>query len=48
MIPFLLSEYRGGGLPLSKIIAQYKVEDFEAAIADMKSGRTIKPVLLWS
>lgn len=34
-------------MPLAKIVKQYPVEEFEAALADMEAGRTVKPVLLW-
>jgi aryl-alcohol dehydrogenase len=48
MVPFLMREYKKGNLPLSKIVKIYPIEDFEQAIQDMKSGKTIKPVLQWS
>jgi Zn-dependent alcohol dehydrogenase len=36
-----------GDFPLEKLITRYHVRDFARAIQDMKSGKTIKPVLTW-
>ncbi|KAH8660219.1 chaperonin 10-like protein [Xylariales sp. PMI_506] len=46
-IPNMIKWYREGRLPLEKLIKTYKVEDFETALADIKSGATVKPILLW-
>ncbi|OOF89936.1 hypothetical protein ASPCADRAFT_410507 [Aspergillus carbonarius ITEM 5010] len=46
-VPKMIEWVKAGRLPLHKIVGFYPAEDFEAAIRDMKSGRTIKPVLLW-
>ena len=47
MIPFLMSQHSEGNFPLEKLVRTYRVEDFAVALEDMKSGKTIKPVLVW-
>lgn len=37
-----------GLLPLEKLIAYYGIKDYEKAMADMKIGKVIKPVLKWT
>jgi aryl-alcohol dehydrogenase len=44
-IPFLVSMYLEGKLPLDKLIRVYDFNDINAAAADSAAGRTIKPVL---
>ncbi|KAL4895477.1 chaperonin 10-like protein [Aspergillus ambiguus] len=46
-IPKMVNWVRNGTLPLEKIVKFYSAEDFERAIANMQSGETIKPVILW-
>lgn len=46
-IPKMVEWVREGQLPLQKIVQFYDAEDYEAAINDMKSGKTIKPVIRW-
>ncbi|KAF9894533.1 hypothetical protein FE257_006418 [Aspergillus nanangensis] len=46
-VPKLVDWVRDGTLPLAKIVKFYPAEEFEKAIADMQSGETIKPVILW-
>ena len=46
-VPKMIQWQREGKLPIEKMIKYYKVEDFEKALADMHTGSTIKPVLLW-
>ncbi|KAL4863326.1 hypothetical protein BDV12DRAFT_202170 [Aspergillus spectabilis] len=46
-IPKLIAWIKEGRLPLEKIVKFYQADDFETAIADMQSGRTVKPVILW-
>lgn len=36
-----------GKFPLEKLIKYYDVKDYEQAIEDAHSGKTIKPVLRW-
>lgn len=43
-VPKMLEWYLEGKFPLDKIVRQYPVEDFETALADMKSGKTVKAV----
>jgi aryl-alcohol dehydrogenase len=37
--------YRDGDFPIDRLIRHYKFADINDAVADMKSGDTIKPVL---
>lgn len=46
-LPKLISWVKEGRLPLERIVKYYKAEEFEAAIRDMQSGQTVKPVILW-
>lgn len=46
-IPRLIGWVKDGSLPLQKIVKFYEAEEFEKAIRDMQSGKTIKPVILW-
>ncbi|MFF8869977.1 NAD(P)-dependent alcohol dehydrogenase [Streptomyces massasporeus] len=45
MIPALVHLVRDGRLPLHRLIATYPFEDIDRAVQDMRSGKTIKPVL---
>jgi Zn-dependent alcohol dehydrogenase len=47
-IPYLIDLHRQGKLPLEKIIKYYDVKDFQSALHDAHSGKTVKAVLLWS
>jgi aryl-alcohol dehydrogenase len=47
-IPHLASLYLQGRLPIDCLQKIYKAENINEAIADMKSGSVIKPVLLWT
>ncbi len=44
-IPYLIELYRKGLLPFDRLVAFYDFTDINRAIADAKSGKTIKPVL---
>jgi aryl-alcohol dehydrogenase len=44
-IPQLIEHYQAGRFPVDKLITHYSFADINIAIADMKSGKTIKPVL---
>ncbi|KAM5368088.1 hypothetical protein ACJZ2D_009692 [Fusarium nematophilum] len=46
-IPRMIQWYREGKLPIDKLISTYSANDFEVALADMKSGKAVKPVLVW-
>ncbi|KAF5560791.1 C2H2 transcription factor [Fusarium phyllophilum] len=48
LIPELIEMHDKGLLPLEKLIAYYDIKDYEKAMADMKSGKVIKPVLKWT
>ncbi|KAL4809152.1 hypothetical protein BDV18DRAFT_134042 [Aspergillus unguis] len=44
----MIAWYKQGKLPVEKIVRMYPAEQYEKAFADMQSGETIKPVLVWS
>jgi Zn-dependent alcohol dehydrogenase len=46
-IPQMVEWAREGRLPLEKIVQFYDAEDYDKAITDMKSGKTIKPIIRW-
>lgn len=43
--PVLFEHYRGGRLPLDRLITYYDFADINRAVEDCVSGRTVKPVL---
>ncbi|SMQ21166.1 aryl-alcohol dehydrogenase [Streptomyces sp. Ag82_O1-12] len=45
MIPALVHLVKNGRLPLHRLIGTYSFEDIDRAVQDMRSGKTIKPVL---
>ena len=45
-LPQLIKLFNEGLFPIDRLVKHYPLGQIEAAIADMKSGRTIKPVLL--
>ncbi|KAA5841734.1 hypothetical protein F2A38_14420 [Pseudomonas chlororaphis] len=45
-LPQLVKLFRAGLFPTDRLIRHYRLDEIENAIADMKSGATIKPVLL--
>jgi aryl-alcohol dehydrogenase len=45
LIPQLVALSRQGRLPMEKLVRHYAPADFNAAVADMHSGNTIKPVI---
>lgn len=47
MAAYLIEQHSQGQYPLEKIVTIYKMEDFENAFKDTKSGKTIKAVLEW-
>lgn len=44
-IPKLISYYKKGKFPFDKLIKKYPFDQIQTAIEDMKSGKTIKPVV---
>ncbi|MCR8842291.1 NAD(P)-dependent alcohol dehydrogenase [Paenibacillus sp. SC116] len=46
-IPQLIEYYKQGRFPFDKLINKYKFEEINEAIADMKSGKTVKPVVIF-
>lgn len=43
----MIKWYREGVFPINKIVAFYEAKDFMHALRDMRSGSTVKPVLVW-
>ncbi|KAH0345783.1 GroES-like protein, partial [Aureobasidium melanogenum] len=48
MAPLLLKEHSLGKLPLHKVTTFYNVDEFQRALDDVESGKTVKAVLTWS
>jgi len=46
IIPKMLELNKRGLFPYERLIRQYRFEDIQQALADMKSGATVKPVLV--
>jgi aryl-alcohol dehydrogenase len=44
-IPFLLEQYQAGSFPIDRLIDFYPFDRINEAIADSRSGKTIKPIL---
>lgn len=44
-LPFLIRAWRAGRFPIERLERRYAFEEINAAIADAKSGATIKPIL---
>lgn len=44
----LIKEHSLGNLPLHKVTTFYNVDDFQRALDDVNSGKTVKAVLTWS
>lgn len=47
-IPELISYYKEGKFPFDKLVQKYEMTELDQAIHDMESGKTIKPVILFS
>ncbi|KAJ5365691.1 hypothetical protein N7517_008577 [Penicillium concentricum] len=43
----MIKWYRAGNFPIEKLVHFYEAKEFDTAVADMKSGKTVKPVILW-
>jgi aryl-alcohol dehydrogenase len=46
-IPQLLALHAQGRFPMEAVVRRYDAADVESAVADSRSGDTIKPVLVW-
>ena len=46
-IPRLVQFYREGRFPVDKLAVYYPFEDFQQAFADSRSGKAIKPILVF-
>lgn len=44
----MMEMHKAGRFPLEKMCTYYDVRDFQKAIADVKAGKIIKPILQWS
>ncbi|KAK3312933.1 chaperonin 10-like protein [Apodospora peruviana] len=47
-IPELIDLHRQGRFPIDKICKVYPIKDIDVAVAEMKAGEVIKPVLEWT
>ncbi|PYH92652.1 alcohol dehydrogenase [Aspergillus ellipticus CBS 707.79] len=47
ILPYLIEQHNQGNYPIEELITTYPVEKYDEAISDMKSGKTLKAVLLW-
>lgn len=47
MLPELIKLHSKGQLPIEEMITVYEVGAFAEAIRDVRSGKTIKAVLVW-
>ena len=45
LIPALVRLVADGRMPLGRLVRRYPFEEIQAAVADMVSGATVKPVL---
>lgn len=46
-IPELIEYYKQGRFPFDRLVKTYSFESINEAIADMKSGKTVKPVIVF-
>ncbi|KAL2837525.1 chaperonin 10-like protein [Aspergillus pseudodeflectus] len=46
-IPQMITWYREGLFPIDKLVQYYKITDYEEAVAQLKKGAVVKPVLTW-
>ncbi|KAL2211549.1 putative aryl-alcohol dehydrogenase [Sarocladium strictum] len=47
LIPYMVQLHRDGKFPVEKICKMYAAEDLDKALADLKAGKVIKPILSW-
>ncbi|MBN1171129.1 MAG: NAD(P)-dependent alcohol dehydrogenase [Micromonosporaceae bacterium] len=47
LLPILVSLYHQGRFPVDRLVKTYQFEELELAAEDLRSGRTVKPVLLF-
>ncbi|PWY92193.1 alcohol dehydrogenase [Aspergillus heteromorphus CBS 117.55] len=47
ILPYLIEQHAQGNYPIEELITTYPIEQYGQAISDMKSGKTLKAVLLW-
>lgn len=48
IIPYLVEQHAKGNYLVEEVITFYDMKDHEKAIADTKTGKTLKAVLRWS
>ncbi len=46
-IPEMIAWYREGAFSFNKFVKFFNAEDFKQAVAEMHSGETVKPILVW-
>jgi aryl-alcohol dehydrogenase len=44
-VPQLIELYRSGDFPFDRLVRFYEFEDINQAVADTRSGATVKPIL---
>ncbi|ROW13721.1 hypothetical protein VPNG_04600 [Cytospora leucostoma] len=45
-IPYMINLWRTGRFPLDKLVTYYPIEGLHRALADLRSGKVLKPVLI--
>jgi aryl-alcohol dehydrogenase len=45
LVPQLIELYKRGRFPVDRLVSNYRFAEIQRAIADMESGRVIKPIL---
>lgn len=46
-VPEMIQWWREGRFPVDKLVKFFPADKYEEAISEMKTGETIKPVLVW-
>lgn len=47
-VPRMIDWFRKGPLPVDTLVSRYRVEEYQQALEDIRSGKAIKPVLIWT
>jgi aryl-alcohol dehydrogenase len=45
LVPQLIELYKQGRFPVDRLVSHYRFAEIQRAIADMETGRVIKPIL---
>jgi aryl-alcohol dehydrogenase len=46
-IPRLIELWKAGRFPFEKLVSDYRLDDINQGFEDSKSGKTIKPVIIF-